>query len=282
MSVPPPSQTVAKMRLPPGSMPDLAVDQGAPRARRPPVDRVAGVGGEVRPVHLLHRRDVEHHEGLRRAPLLEVVAGGRGARPGAVGHHRVLRRVVGRGELPEPPALVRVLEPEGVPDLVQHGHVVVVARPRRAPRSAEPDVAAHAGAGEEGVGGGGVGGVRHPHVARPRCRRPAKLTERLVKPSTEKPAVALRDGVERPPDGGELRGRQPREAVGLRRPPVAVVVAAVAAAVVRGRVGRAVGDPPARPAVAGQYPVDTGIPGPMDRSQDCHSPPPNPKRCWTG
>ena len=129
----------------------------------PGIGGVAVVGAEIRPVHVLERGDVVHHEGLGVAPLLVVDV--LRVRPdvGAVGHHRVFHRVGVEGQRPEAPGLVAVLQPERVADLVDDGVVVVVALHRVDARAAEPDVAGgDMVVGIIGIGGAGVGVVAEP------------------------------------------------------------------------------------------------------------------------
>ena len=69
------------------------------------------------------------------------------------------------------PARVAVLEPERVPHLVQHRHMVVVAGLRPGTGPAEPDVAARAAARQVGVGRAGVLRVGEADVGRAAVRR---------------------------------------------------------------------------------------------------------------
>ena len=177
----------------PGSIADRAVDQRPPRSRRPAVDGVAGVRREVGAVDLLQRRDVEHHEALRRAPGLEAVAGRRRAHVGAVGHHRELERVPGPRQRPEAPALVRRASARA------RGRARAGSSRGRSCRPAAPAPTRRARRrrrcrlpGSVGIGGRRVGGVREPDVARRRCRRRRSCTASPVKPSTAKPARRLR------------------------------------------------------------------------------------------
>ena len=142
MSIPPPSQIVAKMRLPPGSIARLPFTNVSPLTGLQRIDRVGAVDRVVGAVQVLESGDVQHHVGLGRAPLFErEPAHRRLPDVGRIGHQRVFERIHFRRQRSEPEIFMAMLESERVAQLVKHGEPCVVTRDRAAYRRAEPCVA---------------------------------------------------------------------------------------------------------------------------------------------
>ena len=166
-----------------------------------------------------------------------------------------------------------MLESQRVADLVQKRQAVVVPRPRRLAGGAEPDVTAEPLARHVGIGCGRIGAPGEPDVAEPAAGAGVGDAEPGQPLDGEaRPRQRHRLGVEHPARRRELTRAQPREAVLLRRAPVAVVVAEVARAIVGGTVRVAVADAAATPDPAEDQPVDPTVPGPPDRSLQAHVP----------
>ncbi|ESR26950.1 hypothetical protein N177_0376 [Lutibaculum baratangense AMV1] len=228
-----------------------AVDVGLARRRVPGVDGVAAVDAVVGAVHVLQRRDVEHHEGLRRTPRLICVARRRTAHIGAVGHDRIFERVVSGRKSPIDARLVAVLQAERVAELVQHGVPVIVACIREVAARPEEGVAARDGvAGIVGVGRAGVARVRH--TDRAGAGTGACIGDREVREPFRGKAggtgrLSIDGVVQAEMHGHHLLGTHLAEA--RERP------GRVSRLIVGGRIGIAVGDRPG-PSHAAQEAVD--------------------------
>ena len=109
-----------------------AVDGLLAGGRIPLVDGVAVVRVVVGAVEILQRRDVVHHQRLREAPgRVGEPLRGRGPDVGAVAHHGVFKRVgADRRRTERARDILRMLEPEQMPGLVDDGQLGVIAEDR--------------------------------------------------------------------------------------------------------------------------------------------------------
>ena len=153
------------------------IDEHLACCRAPGIRRVTAIRRVVRAVDVLDSGDVVHHERLGIAPgLVGITRAGRSARIGAVAHHGIFHAVVIERHV----ALMGMLEPQGVSDLMHDSEIGIVALRRacvHATGIVDPDVAAGRICGWEiSPRGAGQVRLRKTQIGR-RCARSAHFLE---------------------------------------------------------------------------------------------------------